>query len=159
MQEGFLANLFVRGYYSDSPYAGSIAGFNGDIITDCTVNGSVSASSSSDPAYGGGLVGSNLGIITNSTSNCSVMSSSSAPSFAGGLVGDNGGTITNCTAAGGKISAGEDDNAYRGGFIGLNMEDNVGAPLILTGNHNDTGVTPAIGMDHRKTPIGPSDDI
>jgi hypothetical protein len=66
------------------------------------------------------------------------------------------GTITNCTASGKVIEASsKEGSAYRGGFIGYLRTGRA----TLTGNKNETGLTPAIGWDERLTPEGPSDNI
>jgi hypothetical protein len=140
-----------------SSYAGGLVGINhGTIKNSCTANGNAAASSSSSSSYAGGLVGINHGIIKdNCAASGSVFSSSSSDSYAGGLVGYNEGTITDCTASGsgnGKDISAEGGSACKGGFIGYLYESGA-----LSGNRNETGVSPAIGWDERKA--GASDDI
>jgi hypothetical protein len=115
----------------------------------------------SDASPAGGLVGYNSGgTITGCTSSSTVSSSSSSSyyyyyyygsSVAGGLVGyNNGGTITGCTSSGKNISAySENGTAYRGGFIGCLYYVADYYMGSLTGNRNDTGISPAIGYDRR----------
>jgi hypothetical protein len=102
-----------------------------------------------------GLFGSSVGDIKKVHLTGVSIDVSSSYSYAGGLVGYNsGGMITDCTASGKVIKAySKEGTAYRGGFIGY---FNDGA---LTGNKNETELTPAIGWDERLTPPGPSDDI
>ncbi|MDR2180916.1 MAG: hypothetical protein LBP21_11470 [Synergistaceae bacterium] len=133
-----------------------MAGYNGGLIENCTSSGSVSSSSSSSSSSSaGGIAGYNVGPIGNCTSSGSVSSSSSS-SCAGGIAGVNARTIENCTSSGRDISAinttrGE---AYRGGLIGRNYLGHT-----IRGNHNETGISPAIGWDEREDPDGPSDNI
>jgi hypothetical protein len=44
---------------------------------------------------------------------------------------------------------------YKGGLIGAIF---LGWDTIVTGNRNESGVSPAIGWDNRKNPPGPSND-
>jgi hypothetical protein len=136
-----------------SSYAGGLVGDNHGNITDCEASGNVSSSSFYSVA--GGLVGFNYGTITGCEASGDV-SSSSFYSVAGGLVGsNNGGTITDCAASGKEITAVNNGSgtAYMGGFLGMHSDG------TLSGNTNDTGISPAIGYDGRLNPPGPSDNI
>jgi hypothetical protein len=163
---GTIENCTSSGDVSFVSVGGGLVGYNsGTIENNCTSSGDVS-SSSSDCFYshGGGLVGENRGTIENCTSSSDVSSSSASyavsasSSCAGGLVGYNyDGTIENCTSSGKDITAtnpSDSNRAWAGGFIGLNT-----SYAILSGNHNNTGISPAIGRDERLTTPGPSNNI
>jgi hypothetical protein len=153
-----LTNLNISVTTTGYSCMGGLVGWNQGTITNCTASGNVSSSSSSLSPPTGGLVGANeIGTIMNCTANCNVSSSSFSnyASSAGGLVGRNGGTITNCTAKGKNIVAeSKNGTAYQGGFIGGNSSG-----TTLSGNKNETGISPAIGWDMRLDPAGPSNDI
>jgi Zn-dependent metalloprotease len=156
-----ISNLTITGDQGARIYFGLFGKSHREIKNVHLTGVSIDASSSSSPSpplasyyYAGGLVGWNDGTITNCTASGAVSSSSSL-SYAGGLVGANyGKTITNCTASGKVIEASSltGGTAYRGGFIGYGSGS-------LTGNKNETGLTPAIGLDERLSPPRPSDDI
>jgi C1A family cysteine protease len=175
--EGMITGCTASGnVFSSSTLAGGLVGSNRGTITGCTASVDVSSSSSppssSYTSFAGGLVGWNNGTIEgctasgNASSFCSFSSPASGVtsiSAAGGLVGTNSnGTITGCTASGKDISAiaikTEDPaaTAWRGGFIGWNVS---GIHGTISNNHNETGITPAIGWDDKKSFPGPSDEI
>jgi hypothetical protein len=171
---GIITNCMASGnvysYAYISSQAGGLVGVNSGTITDCTTNGNVSSYSYKDGSRAGGLVGWNAeGTITDCMASGNVSSYFLGHDYprgprdacAGGLVGWNGwqghgGSITGCTASGKNISAINSGygKAYTGGFIGMHTWG-----TTLTNNRNNTGVSPAIGYDHRKDPPGPSDDI
>ncbi|MDR2178797.1 MAG: hypothetical protein LBP21_00685 [Synergistaceae bacterium] len=141
------------GYSYYSSFQGTFDG-GGGTIANMTVNAEGLGSQYS------GLFGENRrGTIKNvNLSNIDVSSSSSSFSAAGGIAGGNSGTIGNCTASGREISAvntGEGE-AYRGGLIGYNRTYTY---TTVSGNNNETGISPAIGLDYRKNPPAPSDEI
>jgi hypothetical protein len=147
--------VFVSAH--SSSVTGGLVGYNtGAIANNCSADGIVASCSSSDFSYAGGLVGGNDGTITNGcAADCSVSAVAASSSCAGGFVGHNTGTIESCTASGKNVSAaGESGKIYGGGFIGWNWDT-----AALRGNRNETGLSPAIMLDIRKTPPCPSDDI
>jgi hypothetical protein len=64
--------------------------------------------------------------------------------------------VTNCTASGMEVTATNTGGGavYRGGFIGW-----FSSGTLDDGNRNESGISPAIGQDHRLNPPGPSDNI
>ncbi|MDR1622467.1 MAG: hypothetical protein LBS00_08850 [Synergistaceae bacterium] len=146
---------------ADNARTGGFVGYNsGPITTGCKASGNVAASAASR-AYVGGFVGYGYSQIdsrriTDCTASGNVTASSPL-AYAGGFIGEfYGGAITNCTATGSEIEATGQEKTYKGGFAGVVGNYRV---LVLTGNHNNTGISPAIGWDKRKKPAGPSDDI
>jgi hypothetical protein len=161
---GDIFSAFRSGSDSDSDsdsYTGGLAGVNNGTLTGCHASGNVS--SSAHNAYAGGLVGEDSGgTITDCTTGGSISSSSVHFSAAGGLVGyvGDGGTITGCTTGGTSVGAdSESGDAHRGGFIGYVDGRDSWENVTLADNRNKTGLSPAIGLDNRKRPPRPSDDI
>jgi hypothetical protein len=166
---GTLKNINLEDVYisSSESYTGGLVGWNdrGGTIESCTISGNVSSTDTNT----GGLVGRNEGTIESCTTSANAVGTSNVGGFAGmnygtiescttsanavgtsnvgGFAGMNYGTIKSCTASG-SVAGGD-----RGGFVCVNMYG------TLVNNRNNTGITPAIGRDTRKSPPGPSDDI
>jgi hypothetical protein len=88
-------------------FAGSLAGLNAGLVTQCTGAGSVSGYSRV-----GGLIGSSEGPVFQS----SFAGSVAGVRLVGGLLGDSRGTVTRCTSAG-QVSG----DGYIGGLAGANQ--------------------------------------
>ena len=120
--KGTIKNLTLKDVsVAGKNYVGAIAGWNGNIITDCTVTGTSVISGST---YTGGLLGYNSnGRITG----CSVTGDSAvngSSSSVGGLIGNNsGGRITGCSVTGDSAVNGSSSNV--GGLIGNNSSGTI----------------------------------
>jgi hypothetical protein len=106
-----MENVNITGGDS-SHMLGSLCGSNGNIITNCYSEGSVTGG-----FYVGGLSGTNNGTITNCYSGGSVTSDEW---WLGGLCGGNNGEITNCYSEG-SVTGGD----YVGGLCGWNRPSGI----------------------------------
>jgi hypothetical protein len=89
--------------------AGGLAGFNGGIISNCSVTGCVTAALKN----AGGLTGYNLGKISDCLAHCDVITQA----VAGGLIGYNLGPVRACSCSGSVRTQGS-YNSCAGGLIG-----------------------------------------
>jgi hypothetical protein len=111
---GVISNCYVTGNISGSGETGGLVGGNGGSILDCYVSGNVSGTYRI-----GGLAGKNNGTI----SNCYATGNVSGSSVVGGIVGWNFGPISNCHTSGSVQGTDE-----IGGLIG-----NCGYSTTVTG--------------------------
>lgn len=114
-------------------YTGIICSYNNGIITDCTVSGAVSASTSEyqKAVIAGGIAGNNYGKIISCISSANVTAEATnnywGGVFSGGIAGNNnaGGLIEDCEASG-VIKGTDNQDAIAGNNDGqvLNCTDN-----------------------------------
>ena len=115
-----LTNVIASLTYTSWLYAGIVAGYNSGSITNCNVNGKISASSTTI-TYAGVITGYNdtSGYI----SDCSVSASLSTSYYGGGISGYNAGTVADSSSAGVIIADKTASVAailvYSGGIVGF----------------------------------------
>jgi len=94
--------------------AGGLAGYNGGIISNCSVTGNVEAIL----IDAGGLLGCNVGEIIECNAKCSVKSEG----VAGGLIAYNQGPVTACSFSGSVEAEVMNSRYSAGGLIGANYD-------------------------------------
>ncbi len=111
-----ITNAIVSVTSTSSLYAGILVGYNSGLITNCDVNGKLSASAIY--AYAGAIAGFNHS--TGYISNCIVNSSVSTSYCGGGIAGYNFGFINGCDMTG-PVITGTTTGAvtYAGGIAGM----------------------------------------